>query len=74
MGEVTTLKTALFLTVLMVLGGPLSIGLSQNSPIQESLVLSDGIVASVSAGENSSFLLAGNGFASTGCPALFAGL
>ena len=65
MGEVPTLKTALFLTLLMVLGGPLSVGLSQNTPAQESLLLSDDHVASVSAGENSSFLLAGNGFTST---------
>ena len=61
MGEATALKTALFLTLLMVLGGPLSTVLSQNQSAEDSQVLSETIVAPAIAGESGSFLLAGDG-------------
>ena len=65
MGEATALKTALFLTLLMVLGGPLSTVLSQNQSTEDSQVLSETVVAPAIAGESGSFLLAGDGLATS---------
>ena len=65
MGDSSTLKAALFLSLLMVLGGPFHIALSNLAASPEDAVLEDMIVAPAIAGERASFLLTGDGQAST---------
>ena len=65
MAGASGLKTALFLGVLMVLGGPLNTMVMHHDDVPEHIELSDHIVAQAIAGENSTFLLPGNDVAST---------
>lgn len=65
MAGASGLKTALFLGVLMVLGGPLNTMVMHHDDAPEHIELSDHIVAQAIAGENSTFLLPGNDVAST---------
>ena len=65
MAGASGLKTALFLGVLMVLGGPLNTMVMHHDDAPEHIELSEHIVAQAIAGENSTFLLPGNDVAST---------
>ena len=65
MAGASGLKTALFLGVLMVLGGPLNSMVMHHEDAPEHIELFDHVVAQAIAGENSTFLLPGNDVAST---------
>ena len=65
MAGTSGLKTALFLGVLMVLGGPLNTMVMHHDDAPEHIELFDHVVAQAIAGEHSTFLLPGNDVAST---------
>lgn len=65
MAGTSGLKTALFLGVLMVLGGPLNTMVMHHDDASEHIELFDHVVAQAIAGEHSTFLLPGNDVAST---------
>ena len=65
MAGASGLKTALFLGVLMVLGGPLNSMVMHHEDAPEHIELFDHVVAQAIAGEHSTFLLPGNDVAST---------
>ena len=65
MAGASGLKTALFLGVLMVLGGPLNTMVMHHDDAPKHIELIDHVVAQAIAGESSTFLLPGNDVEST---------
>ena len=65
MAGASGLKTAVFLGLLMVLGGPLNAMLIDGNNAPDSSLNEAPVVASAMSGENSTFLLPGNNLAAT---------